>query len=167
MTQRKLKKQLRQYAAECKMLIPKEKEKQIVSLLQAESRVQTKALLQEKAPYKTRGSAVSFVLEQIGYLGKYCLVWQIAWIVLFCYLMRHSVGYFSGKRVEWCVGNDIAPAAAAGTAYSGNNYKSLSKEYAGNRICNEVFAAGSGYCADAVFGSIPLCNFSSGNYSAA
>ena len=38
MTQRKLKKQLRQYAAECKMLIPKEKEKQIVSLLQAESR---------------------------------------------------------------------------------------------------------------------------------
>ena len=97
MTQRKLKKQLRQYAAECKMLIPKEKEKQIVSLLQAESRVQTKALLQEKAPYKTRGSAVSFVLEQIGYLGKYCLVWQIAWIVLFCYLMRHSVGYFFGE----------------------------------------------------------------------
>lgn len=97
MTQRKLKKKLKQYAAECRTLIPKEKEEQIVSLLQAESALRAKALLQEKAPYKTRGSTLSFVLEQIGYLGKYCLVWQIAWIVLFCYLMRYGVSYFFGE----------------------------------------------------------------------
>lgn len=91
MTQKKLKKQLKQYAAECRMLIPKEKEEQIASLLQVN------ALLQEKVPQKTRGSAFSFVLEQIGYLGKYCLVWQIAWIVLFWYLVRHGVNYFFGE----------------------------------------------------------------------
>lgn len=100
MTQRKLKKRLKQYAAECRSLVPKEKEEQIASLLQAEQVLQTKGVLQAKMLQNTRGNAVCFVLDQLGYLAKYCLAWQLAWILLFCYLMRNGVSYILGETGE-------------------------------------------------------------------
>lgn len=42
---------------------------------------------------RTRGKRWNFVLEQIGYLGRYCLVWQAAWVALFWYLMHHGIPY--------------------------------------------------------------------------
>ena len=82
--ERDIETRLRRYAAVCARLLaereePEKKEEAI------------KALLQIAPKPRTRGTRWDFVLEQIGYLGRYCLVWQILWVVLFWYLMHHGI----------------------------------------------------------------------------
>lgn len=52
-----------------------------------------KALLQIAPLPRTRGKRWNFILEQIGYLGRYCLVWQVLWVALFWYLMHSGIPY--------------------------------------------------------------------------
>lgn len=77
---------MRQYAVACEQLL-EEMEKS------GEKEERIKTLLQIAPPSRTRGNRWNFVLEQIGYLGRYCLVWQVLWAVLFLYFMRHGVPY--------------------------------------------------------------------------
>ena len=64
---------------------------------------QIRALLQITPLPRTRGNVWDFVLEQVGYLGRYCLVWQGLWVVLFWYLIRHGIPYLDvGAR-----GNEV------------------------------------------------------------
>lgn len=123
MGQREIEKRLKQYAAACEQIKPGNKELRIRELLQRRcleemkanaSDVQT-ADMKEKITggafaqaadsdmvciRRTRGTMVDFVLEQIGYLGRYCLIWQAAWIVLFCCMMRHGVPFLFGADHE-------------------------------------------------------------------
>lgn len=55
--------------------------------------INIKALLQIAPVPRKRGRWWNFVLEQIGYMGRYCLVWQAAWVALFWYLMHHGIPY--------------------------------------------------------------------------
>lgn len=77
---------LRQYAAICACL-PAEMEKS------GKKEENIKALLQIAPVPQKRGRWWNFVLEQIGYMGRYCLVWQAAWVALFWYLMHHGIPY--------------------------------------------------------------------------
>lgn len=82
--ERNVETRLRQYAAECVrrtagMAESGEREEKI------------RALLQIEPMPRTRGRRWQFVLEQIGYLGRYCLVWQVLWMVLFWYVMHHGI----------------------------------------------------------------------------
>lgn len=79
MKEREMEKRLRQYAAACEAIVPAEKE------------IRIQELLQIKPMPRTRGSLWDFVLEQIGYLGRYCLIWQALWIVVFWALMRNGM----------------------------------------------------------------------------
>ena len=81
---RNIETKLRQYAAVCARL-PAEME----ALGKKEENI--RALLQIAPMLRTRGKRWNFVLEQIGYLGRYCLVWQAAWVALFWYLMHHGI----------------------------------------------------------------------------
>lgn len=89
MEQNMIKKQLRQYAAACNKLIPEEKEARIQHLLQIEG--------QKK---NSKGTLWTFIWEQIGYLGRYCLLWQTAWVVLFYYVMHGGVAKLIGEAAE-------------------------------------------------------------------
>ncbi|MBD5452361.1 MAG: hypothetical protein HDR25_06950 [Lachnospiraceae bacterium] len=84
MKERAIEKRLREYAAVCEQILPEEKEERI------------RALLEIASKSRTRGTLWDFILEQIGYLGRYCLIWQALWIVLFWYLMRHGESWLSG-----------------------------------------------------------------------
>lgn len=86
MRKREIEKRLRQYAAACERIIPEEKEKRI------------KELLQIDPAQRTRGTLWDFILEQMGYLGRYCLIWQALWIVLFGTLMQRGVPRFFGAE---------------------------------------------------------------------
>ncbi|MDE6387902.1 MAG: hypothetical protein K2L82_08875 [Lachnospiraceae bacterium] len=97
MGQRKTEKRLKQYAAACRKIVPENRESQIQELLRVEKSLQTKAIAMDSVSY-TRGTLWDFILEQIGYLGKYCFIWQIAWIVFFCYMMRHGVTDLFGEN---------------------------------------------------------------------
>lgn len=91
MTQREIEKRLKRYAVECEKIMPQEKEHRIELLLQLE------------LPPCTRGTIRDFIMEQIGFLGKYCLFWQAAWLALFCYLVRYGMPYYfrieDGSRI--------------------------------------------------------------------
>ena len=84
MKERAIEKRLREYAAVCERILPEDKEERI------------KELLQMELMPRTRGDLWDFILEQVGYLGRYCLIWQALWIVLFWYLMRHGGSWLSG-----------------------------------------------------------------------
>lgn len=84
MKEREMEKRIKHYAAVCKSIVPAEKEERI------------RELLQIKPMTRTRGTLWDFVLEQMGYLGKYCLIWQAMWIVLFLVLMQSGVAAFFG-----------------------------------------------------------------------
>ncbi len=79
MKQREIKKRLKKYAAACEGILPEKKEERIQALLQLEPK------------QRTRGTLWDFVWEQIGYLARYCLIWQALWAVVFWYLMRYGV----------------------------------------------------------------------------
>lgn len=83
---RAIEKRLRRYAAACEQILPEDKETRIKELLQI-----------APAP-RTRGTLWNFILEQIGYLSRYCLIWQALWIALFGYLMRQRVPRFFGAE---------------------------------------------------------------------
>lgn len=107
MEQRKIKKRLRQYAAACKAIAPTEKEVGIQRLLQIEvhegkerKSFWQKTDLDAVSVSCTRGTLWTFILEQIGYLGRYCLFWQAAWIFFFCYMMRGGMAQFIGAAKE-------------------------------------------------------------------
>lgn len=79
MAQKEIEKRLRQYAAACRRNLPEGKEAAIERLMRV------------KPLPRTRGTLWNFVWEQIGYLGRYCLLWQAVWLTLFCFLMRHGI----------------------------------------------------------------------------
>lgn len=87
-----MKKKLKKYAKECRTLISDmetagKKEENINRLLQI-------------IPIKrTRGSYLNFVLEQIGYTEKYCLIWQVLWVV-FAYMMQMAIPGIGGEKYE-------------------------------------------------------------------
>lgn len=104
METREIKKKLRQYALVCKKIVPIEKELRIQELVQIEMQhaKKCKSSLQKTnlnaAPVScTRGTIWNFIWEQIGYLGRYCLIWQAVWIALFFYMMQYGVPYFFGE----------------------------------------------------------------------
>lgn len=90
MTQKEMEKKLRRYALTCRKIPKDAKEANIQKLLQL------------KPILRTRGTLWDFVLEQIGYLGRYCLLWQLLWLALFCYLMGQNILPLGGKS-----GNEI------------------------------------------------------------
>lgn len=77
---------MRQYAAACGQFLTEMEE-----LGEKEARI--KALLQITPLPRTRGKRWNFVLEQVGYLGRYCLVWQALWAAFFVYFMHHGIPY--------------------------------------------------------------------------
>ncbi len=113
MEQKEIKRRLRQYAAACKAIAPMEKEVGIQRLLQIEIREskERKGSLQKTdldavSVLCTRGTLWTFILEQIGYLGRYCLFWQALWVIFFCYMMRGGMAQFIGAAK----GNEILVA---------------------------------------------------------
>ena len=86
MKERAIEKRLREYAAVCEGILPEEKEERIKELLQM-----------EPMP-RTRGDVWDFIVEQVGYLGRYCLIWQALWIALFCFLMWSGGPDFLGRE---------------------------------------------------------------------
>lgn len=99
MEQREIKRKLKQYAAAGKKIVPAEKESRIQELLQTEDALQIKNPAGDSMS-RTRGNLWNFICEQIGYLGKYCLVWQAVWIALFWYMMQYGVEQFFGGKNE-------------------------------------------------------------------
>lgn len=79
-----MERKLRQYAAACNRIQPEEKESRIRELLLSE-------LSRTESIPCTRGSLWSYVWEQTGYMGRYCLLWQILWIALFYYMIRYGI----------------------------------------------------------------------------
>lgn len=79
MAQKEIEKKLRRYAQSYGKLQVDSKEENIQKLLQV------------KPLPRTRGNLWDFILEQIGYLGRYCLLWQLMWLLLFCNLMRKNI----------------------------------------------------------------------------
>jgi len=84
MKEKEIKTKLKEYAAACERIVPEEKEARIAKLLQMEPMLYT------------RGTLWDFILEQIGYLGRYCLIWQALWIALFWFLMQNGIPEFLG-----------------------------------------------------------------------
>lgn len=83
---------MRQYAAAC-MRLSEEMEES------GKKERQIRALMQIALPPRTRGNSWDFALDQIGYLGRYCLVWQVLWVLLFWYLIHHGIPYLgAGER---------------------------------------------------------------------
>ena len=104
MEPREIKRRLKQYASACEKIVPMEKELRIQELMQIEVQhtEEHKNLLQmpdlNAVPVScTRGTVWNFIWEQIGYLGRYCLIWQVVWIALFIYMMQYGVSYFFGE----------------------------------------------------------------------
>lgn len=79
MTQKEMEKKLRRCALSCRKIPEDAKEANIQKLLQL-----------TPIP-RTRGTLWDFVLEQVGYLGRYCLLWQLLWLALFCWLMEQNI----------------------------------------------------------------------------
>ncbi|MCM1048139.1 MAG: hypothetical protein NC433_06930 [Clostridiales bacterium] len=113
MEQKEIKRKLRQYASASKKIVPIEKESNVQKLLQIEKEVKTQELMKLKSETKmqeilhgentadialnTRGSVWTFIIEQLGYLGRYCLFWQAVWLAVFCYVMLNGVPALLGK----------------------------------------------------------------------
>lgn len=76
MTQKEMQKRLRRYA------------KKTAGCLPAGRRERMEALLIREEPVRTRGTLWDFICEQVEYLLRQCLFWQIIWFVLFCCLMK-------------------------------------------------------------------------------
>lgn len=91
--ERNIKTKMRQYAADCRKIAADMEESG-----RKEDRI--KALLQVNTQPRTRGTRWNFMLEQIGYLGRYCLVWQALWAGLFMYVMCHGIPYLEGRESE-------------------------------------------------------------------
>lgn len=90
MTQKEMEKKLRRCALSCRKIPGDAKEANIQKLLQL-----------TPIP-RTRGTLWDFVLEQVGYLGRYCLLWQLLWLALFCWLMEQNIlplGKKSGSEI--------------------------------------------------------------------
>lgn len=104
MEPREIKRRLKQYASACEKIVPMGKELRIQELMQMEMQhaKERKSLPQMKGLNAvtvsgTRGNVWNFIWEQIGYLGRYCLIWQAVWIVLFFYMMQYGVSFFFGE----------------------------------------------------------------------
>lgn len=84
--ERTIETKMRQYAASCEHFLVEMEESG-----KKEERI--KALLQITPQPRTRGNFWNFVLEQVGYLGRYCLVWQVLWAALFLYFLRRGIPF--------------------------------------------------------------------------
>lgn len=76
MKQKDIRKKLKEYEVLSRSICSEEKESRIEKLL-----------FMEHALY-TRGSLWDFIWEQAGYLERYCLIWQMLWMVLFLFLVQ-------------------------------------------------------------------------------
>lgn len=94
MGQQEIEKRLKEYAAACEKIRPENKERRIQELLQRRS--------SEEMPRtsRTRGTLWNFIWEQIGYLGRYCLIWQAVWIAAFWYMLRYGALFLPGESHE-------------------------------------------------------------------
>lgn len=96
MGQRETERKLKRYAQICNAVVPKEREKSLQILLRYHD-------LCRKSVECTRGTVWDFLWEQLGYLGRYCLVWQSLWALLFCYLTKEGsfrlIGGKNGREV--------------------------------------------------------------------
>ena len=104
METREIKRRLKQYASACEKIVPMEKELRIQELIQIEMQHTEERKNPSQMPDLNavpesckRGTVWNFIWEQIGYLGRYCLIWQVVWIALFFYMMQYGVSYFFGE----------------------------------------------------------------------
>lgn len=89
MGQREIEKRLKQYGALSKKIVSKEKESRIKTLLEMGS--------------CRRGSLGSFIWEQVGYLERYCLFWQMLWLAAFLLVVKYGIWQFSWAGQTECV----------------------------------------------------------------
>lgn len=94
MTTKEVKRNLQKYSLACENIVSNEKEERITEILKSQK-------LQ-----RNRGSLLDFFCEQFGYLGKYCLIWQALWMILFYYLMKN----ISGSKNSLMVLLSVLPA---------------------------------------------------------
>ena len=92
MGQKEIEKKLKQYAAVSEKIVPENRECRIRELLQTSVEDSDMSGL-----VRIRGTLWNFVWDQIGYLGRYCLIWQALWILVFWYMMRYGVSDFWGR----------------------------------------------------------------------
>lgn len=83
---------LKQYAVSCRRLLTDEAGQE-KALEQTRKERNISELLRVKPLPRTRGNLWDFVLEQMGYLGRYCLIWQAAWAALFYFMMHYGGQY--------------------------------------------------------------------------
>ena len=95
MGRREIEKRLQQYAAACEKIVPENKESKIRELMQTGITFSPVADFGKTGIVRTRGTLWNFIWEQIGYLGRYCLIWQAVWIGVFWYMMRHGAHFCS------------------------------------------------------------------------
>lgn len=89
METKKIKRELRKYAATCKKITPPDRESGIRRLLQGNESAAGDIS-------RIKGSLWTFVLEQIGWMERYCLFWQVAWIILFRYMLGDGAAFIGG-----------------------------------------------------------------------
>ncbi len=106
MGRREIEKRLQQYAAACEKIVPENKESKIRELMQTGITFSPVTDFGKTGIVRTRGTLWNFIWEQIGYLGRYCLIWQAVWIGVFWYMMRHGAHFLFGA------GNENAVLAA-------------------------------------------------------
>lgn len=100
MGQGNIRKRLRRYARASRKVVSENQEIRIQELMQAaglgtEYGDET-VFLQGRGAEHTRGTLYQFFLEQIGYVGRYCLVWQALWSVAFFWVMQAQIPQFIG-----------------------------------------------------------------------
>ncbi len=104
MGKRRIRKRLKRYARACEGIVPENKEAGIQKLLQAQEVEDgcsdAGICIQKKPDVRTRGTLYHFILEQTGYVGRYCLFWQGLWIVAFFYLTQSGITQFVGGAKE-------------------------------------------------------------------
>lgn len=72
---------LRRHDRACREMAPQNREDKIAALVRSASAC------------RTRGTLWDFLWEQAGYLGRYCLVWEVLWMTAFCYMLRSARGH--------------------------------------------------------------------------
>lgn len=101
MGQRNIRKKIRRYVQASKSIAPENKEARMRELLLAASlgkeHGKETVLSKERMADCTRGTVYQFILEQTGYVGRYCLVWQALWIGIFFWMMHAGMpAYIAG-----------------------------------------------------------------------
>ena len=105
MGQREIEKRLKQYGALSKKLVSREKESRMKTLLEMEScrkgshrqgghRQGGHRQGCHRQGCHRQGCLGSFIWEQVGYLERYCLLWQALWLAVFLLVMKFGIGQY-------------------------------------------------------------------------